>query len=324
MPMNLFSQSLKIIILLSLSGLLSACQTGHSYSSRYQSGIPVDEKTRKAPKPIPSLKDKPNAPFQKDKIKFSQTHFKRLKTVVVRKGDTLYAISRRYGVTVRAMIQRNHLKPPYYLYPGQKLKRPITKIHRVLKSDTVYSLSRKYQVDMTSFALLNNLKKPYLLAIGQKLKVPGGLSTSRPARISSNSTHQDIGPPPPQSGKGFMWPVRGALLSSYGRKDKGYHNDGINIAAKYGGYIRAADSGVVVYAGDKMKGFGKLILIRHRNGWITAYAHNSSLLIKKGQVVKRGQAIARVGQSGGVSRPQLHFEMRKGARAVNPVPYLKG
>lgn len=120
-----------------------------------------------------------------------------------------------------------------------------------------------------------------------------------------------------------MWPVRGPILSSFGPKEIGYHNDGINIAAKSGSYVRAAESGVVVHAGRKIKGFGRLILIRHSNGWITAYAHNSSILVKKGQAVKRGQAIARVGQSGGVDRPQLHFEMRKGSRAVNPVRYLR-
>jgi murein DD-endopeptidase MepM/ murein hydrolase activator NlpD len=120
-----------------------------------------------------------------------------------------------------------------------------------------------------------------------------------------------------------MWPVRGPILSSYGPKEVGYHNDGINIAAKSGSYVRAAESGVVVHAGQKIKGFGRLILIKHSNGWITAYAHNSSVLVSKGQTIKRGQAIARVGQSGGVNRPQLHFEMRKGARAVNPIRYLR-
>ncbi|MBL4801151.1 MAG: M23 family metallopeptidase [Emcibacter sp.] len=233
--------------------------------------------------------------------------------ITVRKGDTIYALSRRYDVTVREIIRANHLKVPYLLYPGQRLKSPGTAIHKVKKGDTVYSLSRKYRVDMTSLVRLNHLKRPYMLSLGQKLKVPRTIVSARKKYIP---------PPPPQSGKGFMWPVKGRLLSSFGPKAKGYHNDGINIAAKSGSYVRAAESGVVVHAGSKIKGFGKLILIRHSNGWVTAYAHNSSILIKTGQAIKRGQAIARVGTSGGVDRPQLHFEMRKGARAVNPVKYL--
>lgn len=306
-------QLVKIIIMVGISGMLSACQNGHSFSTRYHNGVPVPEKAKSPSNPIPIPKDKPKARTQKTpkilKAKGSA------KTFTVRKGDTIYALSRRHDVTVRGIIQANGLNPPYLLQPGQKLKSPVTGFHIVKKGDTVYSLSRKYRVDMTILTRLNGLNKPYVLAVGQKLTVPGFRKKSSNRQIS-------LPPPPPQSGKGFLWPVKGQLLSSFGPKNVGYHNDGINIAAKSGSYVRAAESGVVVHAGSKIKGFGKLILIRHSNGWITAYAHNASLLIKKGQSVKRGQAIARVGQSGGVDRPQLHFEMRKGARAVNPVRYL--
>lgn len=295
---------IKLLIIFGVSGILSACNEGHSYSSRYKNGIPV---AKNAPRKIITPKDKPKPPVKKTVAQAISSG----KTITVRKGDTIYALSRRHDVTVRAIIRANRLKAPYLLYPGQRLKSPATGRHTVKKGDTIYSLSRRYRVDMTSLARLNHLKRPYILSIGQRLNVPGGVVSAR-----------KIPPPPPQSGKGFMWPVKGPLLSSFGAKAKGYHNDGINIAAKSGSYVRAADSGVVVHAGSKIKGFGQLILLRHRNGWITAYAHNSSLLVGKGQAVKRGQAIARVGTSGGVNRPQLHFEMRKGARAVNPVKYL--
>ncbi len=330
--MNIYWLAIKIIIILGVSGILSACQEGHSFSSRYQYGVPVVKKVakqaRNSPYPVPHPRDKPRRPDMK-KITTKRTPVTLEKVggsgmlIQVRKGDTIYALSRRHNVTVREIIRANDMKPPYLLYPGQKLKSPATAIHIVKKGDTVYSLSRKYNEDMTSFTRINNIKKPYRLAIGQKLKVPGNMTiNSLQARSSRQKTY--IPPPPPQSGKGFMWPVKGPLLSSFGPKLKGYHNDGINIAAKSGSYVRAAESGVVVHADSKIKGFGRLILIRHSNGWITAYAHNSEFLIKKGQAVKRGQAIARVGQSGGVGRPQLHFEMRKGARAVNPVKYLRG
>lgn len=298
--MKTYGLVIKLIIILGITGFLSACQVGHSYSSSYKNSLP-----KQNPKRAMLPKDKP---VSKAQPKLSGG------TIKVRKGDTIYALSRRHDVTVREIIRANHLKPPYLLYPGQRLKSPGTGHHVVRKGETIYSLSRKYRVDMTSFARLNRLKSPFILSIGQKLKVPGG--------IVPRTRRAALPPPPPRSGKGFMWPVKGPLLSSYGPKAKGYHNDGINIAAKTGSYVRAAESGVVVHAGRKIKGFGQLILLRHSNGWITAYAHNSVILIKKGQSVKRGQAIARVGSSGGVSRPQLHFEMRKGARAVNPVKYL--
>ena len=315
MPMNKCRLLLKIIIILGVSGILSACGEGHSFSTRYQSGIPVAKQAKKTKYPTPDLKNKPKPPTKKiaKKVQPSKKYRATGKRIKVRKGDTIYALSRRHDVTVRSLIRINNLKPPYLLYPGQKLKSPAMATHVVKKGDTVYSLSRRYRVDMTTFTRLNSMKRPYTLSIGQNLKVPGSRALVKRASLP---------PPPPQSGKGFMWPVKGPILSSFGPKEVGYHNDGINIAAKSGSYVRAAESGVVVHAGRKIKGFGRLILIRHSNGWITAYAHNSSILVNKGQSIKRGQAIARVGQSGGVNRPQLHFEMRKGSRAVNPARYL--
>lgn len=311
---------LKIILLLGFLGILTACGTGHSFSTQYRNGVPVSKVAKNTPYPIPVPKNKPKPPIKKyiKKQNPANNYQAAGKTITVRKGDTIYALSRRYGVTVRAIIRINNLKPPYLLHPGLKLKSPAMATHVVKKGDTVYSLSRKYRVDMTTFTRLNKMKRPYILSIGQKLKVPGKVSGGR-----STVKRVSLPPPPPQSGKGFMWPVRGPILSSYGPKEVGYHNDGINIAAKSGSEIRASESGVVVHADRKIKGFGRLILIRHSNGWITAYAHNSSNLVTKGQAVKRGQTIARVGQSGGVGRPQLHFEMRKGSRAVNPVKYLR-
>lgn len=313
--MNECNQFLKIIIIVAVSGILTACREGHPFSTLHQHTVPAPKYAKHKPYPVPTLKNKPKPPQTRavDKPAPPKKYQATGKAITVRKGDTIYALSRRHDVTVRAIIGINSLKPPYLLYPGQRLKSPAMGSHVVRKGDTVYSLSRKYRMDMTSFTRLNSMKRPYILSIGQKLKVPAGVAPA--ARAS-------LPPPPPQSGKGFMWPVKGPLLSSFGPKDVGYHNDGINIAAKSGSYVRAAESGVVVHAGSKIKGFGKLLLIRHSQGWITAYAHNSSMLVKKGQPIKRGQAIARVGQTGGVSRPQLHFEMRKGSRAVNPVIYL--
>ncbi|MFN4310852.1 MAG: peptidoglycan DD-metalloendopeptidase family protein [Ferrovibrio sp.] len=127
---------------------------------------------------------------------------------------------------------------------------------------------------------------------------------------------------PPRSGRTFSWPVRGRILSTFGPKPDGLHNDGINIAARAGAPVIAAENGVVVYAGSELKGFGNLLLVRHADGWMTAYAHLDKMLVKKGQKVTRGQAIGTVGSTGGVSQPQLHFEIRKGTQAVDPGKFL--
>ncbi len=123
---------------------------------------------------------------------------------------------------------------------------------------------------------------------------------------------------PPRGGGRFLWPVKGKLISGFGPKPDGLHNDGLNIAAPKGTAVVAADNGVVAYAGNELRGFGNLLLLKHSDGWITAYAHLDKIEVERGATVKRGQVIARVGQTGGVSSPQLHFELRKGSQAVDP------
>jgi murein DD-endopeptidase MepM/ murein hydrolase activator NlpD len=124
------------------------------------------------------------------------------------------------------------------------------------------------------------------------------------------------------SGPSFRWPVRGRVISGYGSKTSGASNDGVNIAVPEGTDVKASDDGVVAYSGSELKGFGNLVLIRHSNGWVTAYAHNSALNVKRGETVRRGQIIAKSGSTGSVSSPQLHFEVRKGASTVDPMKHL--
>lgn len=128
----------------------------------------------------------------------------------------------------------------------------------------------------------------------------------------------EVGAPPPRGSARFLWPVKGKLISGFGPKPDGLHNDGLNIAAPKGTAVVAADNGVVAYAGNELRGFGNLLLLKHSDGWITAYAHLDKIEVERGATVKRGQVIARVGQTGGVSSPQLHFELRKGSQAVDP------
>ena len=124
--------------------------------------------------------------------------------------------------------------------------------------------------------------------------------------------------PPAGGNSAFLWPVRGHVLATYGSRTDGTHNDGINIAAPKGAAVQAADAGVVAYTGNELRGYGNLILVKHPNGWISAYAHCDLILVKRGEKVARGQVIARVGSTGNVSEPQLHFELRRGNHAVDP------
>jgi murein DD-endopeptidase MepM/ murein hydrolase activator NlpD len=120
----------------------------------------------------------------------------------------------------------------------------------------------------------------------------------------------------------FSWPVSGQIVSTFGPAAGGTHNDGINISAPEGTTVVAAEAGTIAYAGNELRGFGNLLLIKHDGGWVTAYAHNQVLLVKKGDRVRRGQAIARVGSTGGVGSAQLHFELRNGTKAVDPLDHL--
>jgi murein DD-endopeptidase MepM/ murein hydrolase activator NlpD len=122
----------------------------------------------------------------------------------------------------------------------------------------------------------------------------------------------------------FRWPVRGKVITSYGAKTNGKANDGINVAVPEGTPVKAAEDGVVAYSGNELKGYGNLVLVRHSNGYVTAYAHASELMVKRGDTIKRGQVIAKSGQSGEVGSPQLHFEIRKGSTPVDPLQFLNG
>jgi murein DD-endopeptidase MepM/ murein hydrolase activator NlpD len=122
----------------------------------------------------------------------------------------------------------------------------------------------------------------------------------------------------------FRWPARGRVIAGFGPSPNGLQNDGINVAVPEGTPIKAADDGVVAYAGNELKGYGNLVLIKHANGFVTAYAHASEILVKRGDTVKRGEVIAKSGQTGSVTSPQLHFEIRKGSTPVDPSQYLNG
>src|SRR5262249_62034928 len=138
------------------------------------------------------------------------------------------------------------------------------------------------------------------------------------------ATNEQLPTPDPMSGNSFRWPVKGRVIAEFGTRPDGGHNDGIDVAVPAGTQVKAAENGVVAYAGNELKGYGNLVLIRHANNWVSAYANNDEILVKRGDQVRRGQVIAKAGRSGQASQPQLHFELRKGSRPVDPTKYMTG
>ena len=262
--------------------------------------------------------------------------------VTVKKGDTYYQLSLRYQVPLRALLEANKARPPYVLSAGDRVKVPMQAFYEVQPKDTLYAISRRYKTDVASLAEMNGLQPPFAISIGQRLQVPGRrqvvsgpkrkINRGRPAqpvavkaasqtglvkKPSKAVVEKAMADAPRRVGR-FQVPVKGKIISGFGPKEGGLHNDGINIAARSGTPIKAAENGVVVYTGNELRGYGNLLLLRHSDGWVTAYAHTSKFRVRPGDRVKQGQVIAEVGQTGNVDSPQLHFELRKGTRAVNP------
>jgi murein DD-endopeptidase MepM/ murein hydrolase activator NlpD len=232
--------------------------------------------------------------------------------------------------------------------------------HTVQPGETLYSISRRYRVPVNTLSAQNGLASPSAIKAGQVLVIPGaGMSAATPVaptRVASAAVtpapaaqtivlNQPAPKPQPAvvtqpaapvqtvaapvaapsmqaAGEGFRWPVRGRVISSFGEKSNGTTNDGINIAVPEGTSVRAAENGVVIYSGSELEGFGNLVLVRHANEWVTAYAHNSELMVNRGDTISRGQVIARAGKTGNVSSPQLRFELRKGSKPVDPLKHL--
>lgn len=281
---------------------------------------------------------------------------------IVIEGDTLYSISKRYKIAMPDIAHANDLRAPFYLRTGQVLRLPPPPEYRVRSGDTLFEVARLFNTSQSQIARLNHLDDPYVIRPGQVLRLPSEGARVRvaqqnrhkPSVVSDGTVKPGLKPqastqtqttrntpatrppsqaekkyrvtkaPPKRSSSKFLQPVQGRTISSFGPKKNGLHNDGINIAAPKGAPIRAAENGVVVYAGNELKGSGNLVLVRHDGGYMTAYAHMDDILIKRGTTIKRGQTIGTVGQTGSVSSPQLHFEVRKGTRAIDPKKYLSG
>jgi murein DD-endopeptidase MepM/ murein hydrolase activator NlpD len=224
---------------------------------------------------------------------------------VVRKGETLNTIARNYHKPVAVIAQANSLAVKAKVRPGDRI--------------TIPDIKEASQATQAG-------SEPSASPATTKVASADPSQTVRVVESASAMSSQDAvkNAEPAGSLPGFRWPVRGRVIVAFGPKPNGVQNDGINLAVPEGTPIKAAEDGVVAYAGSELKGYGNLVLVRHPNGFVTAYAHASDILVKRGETVKRGQVIAHAGQTGNVTSPQLHFEIRKGATPVDPSQYLSG
>ena len=237
-------------------------------------------------------------------------------------------------------------------------------VHVVGTGETLALIARRYGKSVAELQSANSMRPHHSVQAGDRIVIPGGRTAklepakpaapaAAPAPAQPQLAKAEPGvPPPPQKyaaieptssvnmvkptatpsddeagasgAAGFRWPVRGRVVAGYGPKPTGQQNDGINISVPEGTPVKASEDGVVAYAGNELKGYGNLVLIRHANGYVTAYAHASELMVKRGDKVKRGQVIAKSGQTGNVSSPQLHFQVRKGSTPVDPMQHLGG
>ena len=258
-----------------------------------------------------------------------------LKEVVVGAGDTLYSISRKYAVPVNDLAVMNDLSAPFNLAVGQKLrvpnlnKAPVAQVVEVKTTEkqavkVVVADEKKVAQVVQSTPVKQKAQSAKSKNVEkQKKNEPEKVQVAKPVKKISSDPNKKLPAITARSSSKFTWPVRGKILSNYGAKSNGLFNDGINISAARGSVVKAAENGVVAYAGNEVKGMGNLIIVQHDGGWMTVYAHLDSMVVRRGVKVTVGQKIGTVGKTGKVDSPQLHFEIRKGTKAYNPASYMK-
>lgn len=262
---------------------------------------------------------------------------------MVTPGETLGGIASRYQVSSRALAQANGMSVDAPLRMGQRLHIPRANQSGGIDYTTTASINSNAAgtndtAAASAYAAISAVPKAkprwvkemasrakpsrrqQVASVDNAVGLPTEVST--PAVVPASAPVSTNANPVLDDDSKFRWPVRGRIISGFGANNGGARNEGINLSVPMGSSIRVAESGTVIYAGDELKMYGNFILVRHPNGWVTAYAHNEKILVSKGQHVRRGQIIAEAGSSGNVTSPQLHFELRIKGDPVDPVPYL--
>jgi murein DD-endopeptidase MepM/ murein hydrolase activator NlpD len=249
----------------------------------------------------------------------------------MRQGDSLYGISRTYGVPVSELQQTNGITDARGVKAGAVLRVPAggtsapeQPMQQVAAAPPQPSYNDRQSAPSYQGGDIASSHQPTIIN-GQN---SGSQYTQVATRNTNDVAAGTVTPPPsrPQQSAAsdkLRWPVSGRIITGFGQRSDGTHNDGINLSVPLGTQVHAAEGGTVAYAGSELKGYGNLILLRHDNGWVTAYAHNDQLMVKRGDKVQRGQVISTAGRSGSVDQPQVHFELRQGSKPVDPVPFLE-
>ncbi len=257
-------------------------------------------------------------------------------TYMVKPGESLYGIARTYKVPFTELQQVNQIADARKVKPGTVIKvpgvAPLAAAEALPQATTAAAPApRVAQSSAPSFGQSTTTQPTVINANKQVAALNDKASDAAPIPPSSSSAAKGdkVAVAAPAAAEQasdsvkLRWPARGKVIAGFGGRPDGTHNDGINVSVPLGTEVHAAESGVVAYAGSELKGYGNLVLIRHDNGWVTAYAHNDELLVKRGDKIKRGQVIGKAGKTGTVDQPQVHFELRQGSKPVDPTPFME-
>lgn len=238
---------------------------------------------------------------------------------VVGPGESLMGIARKNSIALSVLARANNIEPHARLNIGDRITIPGGRQAAAVQR-TAPTIAAPVSAPSISAP---QVAQPRIIPMDKTAAVPAQtarMATQEPATTETAASGAEAAGAVPS----FRWPVHGRVIAGFGAKANGAQNDGINLAVPEGTPIKAAEDGVVAYAGNELKGYGNLVLIRHANGFVSAYANAKELLVKRGDNIKRGQVIANAGQTGNVTSPQLHFEIRKGSTPVDPTKYLSG
>jgi murein DD-endopeptidase MepM/ murein hydrolase activator NlpD len=232
-------------------------------------------------------------------------------------NESLYDVATRYQVPLRALIDQNQLEPPYALSEGRVLDLPPPRFHVVRRGEDLEDIARRYNVDLRSLALLNRMSADDRVRAGERIYLP---AMAREIAAEPVPSPAATTPLPAGSGR-FAWPLRGEVVARFGPQAGGTRLDGIEIAGRDGDSIASAADGDVIYVGDDIEDLGTLVLIRHAENYVTAYGYNRRALVREGQRVRAGAAIAELG-SRPDGRARLLFQVRRGNEALDPAPLM--
>jgi len=253
-----------------------------------------------------SISARPSAPRVSDGA--SEVH-------VVEPGETLGGIALASQVPRVLIAEANGLEPPFTIRIGQKLVIPRTRQHTVESGDTGFGLAYRYAVPWSDIAVANGIEPDAPLRIGQQLLIPTLLGSPGTTPVPGSMT-------PTASATHFAWPLSGPIRRGWRSRNSRDYHDGLDIEAPEGTAVRASAAGIVIFAGEEWNQFGNLVVIDHGDGWHSAYGSLGRVTVQKGHKVTQGERVGLVGDTSITKRTELHFELRKGGKPVNPLDEL--